>query len=59
MGRYKHVRDVTNQSAKTKQVNPNPVHKDIGVGNSDAFDAYDHLWCHYGSYPVTEVKTDT
>lgn len=26
---------------------------------SDAFDAYDRLWYHYGRYQVSEGKTDT
>jgi IS1 family transposase len=26
---------------------------------SDAFDAYDRLWYHYGKYEVSEGKTDT
>jgi IS1 family transposase len=26
---------------------------------SDAFDAYDRLWYHYGRYEVSEGKTDT
>jgi IS1 family transposase len=26
---------------------------------SDAFDAYDRLWYHWGSYEVSEGKTDT
>jgi len=26
---------------------------------SDAFDAYDRLWYHFGSYQVSEGKTDT
>lgn len=26
---------------------------------SDAFDAYERLWYHYGSYEVSEGKTDT
>jgi IS1 family transposase len=26
---------------------------------SDAFDAYDRLWYHYGRYTVSEGKTDT
>jgi IS1 family transposase len=26
---------------------------------SDAFDAYDHLWYHYGKYEVLQGKNDT
>jgi insertion element IS1 protein InsB len=26
---------------------------------SDAFDAYDRLWYHYGQYEVSQGKTDT
>jgi insertion element IS1 protein InsB len=27
--------------------------------HSDAFDAYDRLWYHYGQYEVSQAKTDT
>jgi insertion element IS1 protein InsB len=27
--------------------------------HSDAFDAYDRLWYHYGQYEVSQGKTDT
>jgi insertion element IS1 protein InsB len=41
------IQDMVDEAVKAKRY------------HSDAFDAYDRLWYHYGSYEVSEGKTDT